>query len=361
MAIEHRHQISIEDFNLLSVIGKGSYGKVLLVRKRDTQQVYAMKILKKKHLAAKNQIEHTRTERSILERIRHPYIVKLCYAFQNAQKLYFVLDYCPGGELFFHLNHAKRFDEERARFYAGCIILALEHLHKNDIVYRDLKPENVLIDAEGFAKITDFGLSKENIVDNTSARTFCGTPEYLAPEILLRQGHGQAVDWWSLGCIIYEMLTGLPPFYMNHRPEMRRKILSEEIKYSPTMSAEVKDLLQGLLQKDPEQRLGSGDLGADEIKTHPWFTTLDWFLLENKLIQPPFVPNVCGPADIKYFSREFTNSPARDSVCFDSTAQTGACSPTYDGFSFTASPPSQNPLMQIEENSNSDEYIFQMS
>lgn len=137
MANEPRHQISIEDFNLLSVIGKGSYGKVLLVRKKDTEDLFAMKILKKKHLAAKNQIEHTRTERNILERIKHPYIVKLCYAFQNTEKLYLVLDYCPGGELFFHLNRAKRFDEERARFYAACIILALEHLHQNNIVYRE--------------------------------------------------------------------------------------------------------------------------------------------------------------------------------------------------------------------------------
>mmetsp|Transcript_7691 Transcript_7691/g.7549 ORF Transcript_7691/g.7549 Transcript_7691/m.7549 type:complete len:158 (+) Transcript_7691:292-765(+) len=157
------------------------------------------------------------------------------------------------------------------------------------------------------------------------------------------------------------MLSGLPPFYVNHRQEIYRRILSEEIKYLSTMSPDVKDLLQGLLQKSPEQRLGTGELGAEEIKSHPWFRTLDWFLLENKLIQPPFVPNVNGPADIKYFSKEFTNSPARDSVCLDQNAQTAACSPTYDGFSFTASPQSQSLLVQSDENTNPDEYIFEFS
>mmetsp|Transcript_762 Transcript_762/g.92 ORF Transcript_762/g.92 Transcript_762/m.92 type:complete len:155 (+) Transcript_762:192-656(+) len=151
-------------------------------------------------------------ERSILEKVNHHYIVKLRYAFQSKSKLYLILDYCPGGELFYHISRNRYFDEARTKFYAACIILALEHLHSLDIIYRDLKPENVLIDNDGFAKITDFGLSKENILNN-STFSFCGTPEYLAPEVFARQGYGKCIDWWSVGCLIYEMLTGIPPFY----------------------------------------------------------------------------------------------------------------------------------------------------
>lgn len=304
--------ISIDDFELLRVVGKGTYGRVLLVRKRDTQELLAMKILKKRFIHEKNQVEHTLAERNILEKISHPYIVKLRYAFQSAEKLYFVLEYCPGGELFFHLSRSGRFEETRACFYAACIVLSLDHLHRSNIIYRDLKPENVLIDAEGFVKITDFGLSKENILDGRTAKTLCGTPEYLAPEILLKQGHGKAVDWWSLGCLIYEMLVGLPPYYVEDRRITYRKILSEDVYFPEFVSPVAKHLMQGLLNKDPNQRLGSSPHGAGEVKDHAWFSRVNWDCLTAKQASPPFVPVFRDPTDARYFSPEFTESSVQE-------------------------------------------------
>ena len=193
---------------MISVLGKGSYGKVMLVRKKDNGQLYALKVLKKAEIVRRNQVEHTMTERRILENVRHPFIVKMDYAFQSDSKLFFVLEYCPGGELFFYLSQIGRFKEDAARFYASNILLALHHLHSQHILYRDLKPENVLVDKEGYVKIADFGLSKENVQGHNEAKSICGTAEYLAPEILQRMGHGKASDWWSFGAIIYEMLCG---------------------------------------------------------------------------------------------------------------------------------------------------------
>lgn len=326
----------MDDFELIKVIGKGSYGKVLLVRKRDTDELLAMKMLRKENLAKRNQIEHTKTERSVLEKVNHPYIVRLKYAFQNAKKLYFVLEYCPGGELFYHLSRAGRFDEPRAMFYAACSVLAIEHLHSLNIVYRDLKPENVLVDSQGFAKITDFGLSKENIIDNRSAHSFCGTPEYLAPEVLSRRGHGKAVDWWSLGALIYEMLTGLPPFYSREREKMFQNIMYSELKFPSYISATARQLLQALFQREPEQRLGGGPRDSEEVKEHPWFATMDWDRLARKELVPPFIPTSDGTATVRYVDDEFTRMPPVDSLGHDSRMAEG--SPTYAGFTFHGSP-----------------------
>mmetsp|Transcript_15409 Transcript_15409/g.22369 ORF Transcript_15409/g.22369 Transcript_15409/m.22369 type:complete len:344 (+) Transcript_15409:37-1068(+) len=337
--------VSIDDFTLLSVIGKGSYGKVLLVRKNNTGELLAMKMLRKDYIARRNQIEHTRTERSVLEKVHHPYIVRLKYAFQNSKKLYFVLEYCPGGELFFHLSRSQRFDEPRAKFYAACMILALEHLHKLNIVYRDLKPENILIDDTGFAKITDFGLSKENIIDNTGANSFCGTPEYLAPEILQKRGHGKAVDWWALAALIYEMLTGLPPFYTRDREKLFQSIIHGEANYPSYLSEQVKDLLSKLFAKDPASRLGSGPTDAQEIKQHPWFADIDWDRMLRKEVPPPFIPTV-NQQGLNNFEDEFKRIPAVDSAGNEFKLQS-AQSPTYQGFTYV-----ENTLvesMDIEE------------
>jgi serum/glucocorticoid-regulated kinase 2 len=194
--------VTMDDFTLLKVLGKGSYAKVILVRKKTNDRLYAMKILKKKHIEKKKQEFHIQTERNVLVEMDHPFVIKLYYSFQTPEKLFFVLDFCPGGELFGLLSKKSRFSEEQAKFYAAQMVLAIEYLHSKDIIYRDLKPENVLLDAQGYIRLTDFGLSKMFMSSN-DALSICGTPEYLAPEILFKEGHGKPVDWWCLGSIIF--------------------------------------------------------------------------------------------------------------------------------------------------------------
>eukprot|EP00919_Chromeraceae_sp_WS-2016_P050202 GHVR01119052.1.p1 GENE.GHVR01119052.1~~GHVR01119052.1.p1 ORF type:complete len:341 (+),score=60.93 GHVR01119052.1:88-1110(+) len=286
-----KEKVTLEDFTLLRVIGKGSYGTVMMVRCNLDSKVYAMKMLRKENIVKRNQVEHTRTERSVLEYITHPFIVTLIYAFQTPKKLYLILEYCPGGELYFHLSRARKFTESRACFYAAQILLALQHLHSVNIVYRDLKPENVLLDADGNIRLTDFGMSKEGIMDNFSARSLCGTPEYLAPEILNQVGHGKAADWWSLGALIYEMLTGLPPFYTRDRDTLFENIRSGQLHYPNYLSQAAKDLLQGLFIRDPSRRLGAVTDG-DELRVQPFFRDIDWNRVYNKEIEAPFIPYV---------------------------------------------------------------------
>eukprot|EP00442_Polarella_glacialis_P054919 CAMPEP_0115151986 /NCGR_PEP_ID=MMETSP0227-20121206/65913_1 /TAXON_ID=89957 /ORGANISM="Polarella glacialis, Strain CCMP 1383" /LENGTH=318 /DNA_ID=CAMNT_0002562551 /DNA_START=89 /DNA_END=1042 /DNA_ORIENTATION=- len=280
---------SLDDFTLMKVIGKGSYGKVMLVghKQEGEEIVYAMKMLRKENVIKRNQVEHTKTERNVLEAVSHPFIVTLHYAFQTPKKLYFVLEYCPGGELFFHLSRAGRFSEGRCRFYASEILLAIEYLHRLNIIYRDLKPENILLDADGHVKLTDFGLSKEGIQDNFSAKSMCGTPEYLAPEILDKRGHGKAVDWYSLGALMYEMLTGLPPFYTRDREKLFERIRRGELTY-PTYITE-------------------------EVKCHPFFSGIDWTAIQQRRATPPFKPNVTQGGDVKYFDKEFVDLPVVNS------------------------------------------------
>jgi len=306
------HKVGLDDFTLVKVLGKGSYGKVMLVRdKRNEAEVYAMKMLRKENVVKRNQVEHTKTERNVLQMVTHPFIVDLKYAFQTPKKLYFVLEYCVGGELFFHLSRAGRFTEGRCRFYASELLLAIQHLHSLDIIYRDLKPENILLDADGHVKLTDFGLSKEGIKDNFSAKSMCGTPEYLAPEILEKKGHGKAVDWYSLGALIYEMLTGLPPYYTRDREKLFERIRKAELVYPGHMSAGAKSLCQGLLRRDPNSRLGGADDG--EVMQHEFWGSLDWTAVLKRKVAPPFKPNVANIADVKYFEREFVELPVINS------------------------------------------------
>jgi serum/glucocorticoid-regulated kinase 2 len=273
----HTNNVQLKDFSLIKVVGKGSFGKVMQVRKKTNGKMYAMKVLRKDHIERRNQSEHTKTERSVLGRIEHPFIVRLHFAFQTKDKLYFVLDYCAGGELFFHLGREGKFSEERAKFYTAEIVLALDHLHKLKIIYRDLKPENVLLDDKGHIRLTDFGLSKEGIEHFAiGATSFCGTPEYLAPEILNRSGHGRAVDWWSLGALLYEMLTGLPPFYSKDRELLFEKIRRGSLRFPSHLSENAVSLLRALLTRNPEERLGSGSEDSYEIRVHPFFASIDW-------------------------------------------------------------------------------------
>jgi serine/threonine protein kinase len=307
--------VGLDDFELLRVLGKGSFGKVFLVRLIATGGVYALKVLKKSEVVRRRQVEHTKAERRIMGGIDHPFVVALRFAFQTEDKLYMVTDYCKGGELFFHLKKLRTFPEPMVRFFAAELVCALSHLHSLDIVYRDLKPENVLLDEDGHVHITDFGLSKDDVSDPRGATTFCGTPEYLAPEMLInrksREGYGKAVDWWSLGTLIFEMLTGWPPFYDKNLRKMCEQILKSDLQFANcNASPEAKDLIRGLLQRDPAQRLGSRSGGVGDIKSHPFFRGTDWDLVEKCAIEPPFRPKVDSETDITNFDVTFTNEPA---------------------------------------------------
>ncbi|XP_023662497.1 serine/threonine-protein kinase Sgk1 isoform X2 [Paramormyrops kingsleyae] len=302
------------DFNFLKVIGKGSFGKVLLARHRTDDQFYAVKVLQKKAILKKKEEKHIMSERNVLlKNVKHPFLVGLHYSFQTADKLYFVLDYINGGELFYHLQRERCFLEPRARFYAAEIASALGYLHSLNIVYRDLKPENILLDSQGHIVLTDFGLCKENIEPNGTTSTFCGTPEYLAPEVLHKQPYDRTVDWWCLGAVLYEMLYGLPPFYSRNTAEMYDNILNKPLQLKPNISNAARNLLEGLLQKDRSKRLGCSQ-DFTEIKDHMFFSPINWDDLNAKKLTPPFNPNVSGPNDLRHFDPEFTDEPVPSSI-----------------------------------------------
>jgi len=319
----------LDDFTLVKVLGKGSYGKVMLVKSKEGQ-IYAMKMLRKENVIKRNQEEHTKTERSVLEAVSHPFIVTLHYAFQTPKKLYMVLEFCPGGELFYHLSRAGRFSEGRALFYTAETTSAIAYLHSLRIIYRDLKPENLLLDADGHCKITDFGLSKEGIEDNISAKTMCGTPEYLAPEIVEKKGHGRAVDWYSIGALTYEMLTGLPPYYTRDREKLFQRIRKGDLPYPGYITAVSKSFLQSMLNRDPEKRLGGGATDGEEVKRHPFFKNLDWMKLDARKIEPPFKPVLKDEHDVKYFEKEFVAQPVVNSEVGEGGREIGH----FDGFTY---------------------------
>ncbi|KAJ3370995.1 hypothetical protein GGF31_003725 [Allomyces arbusculus] len=308
--------VTIDDFELLKVIGKGSFGKVMQVRKKDTGRIYAMKILKKSHIVSREEVGHTISERNVLKNLRHPFIVSLKFAFQNAQKLYLVLPFINGGELFKHLSVEGRFSEARSRFYAAELTSALECLHSHSITYRDLKPENILLDYAGHIALCDFGLCKLNMGDGVRTNTFCGTPEYLACEVLLGNGYTKSVDWWTLGILLYEMLTGLPPYYDENVNEMYRKILYAPLTFPADVPPLAQDLLTKLLDRDPDKRLGAK--GAAEIKAHGFWAPIDWDALYRRAITPPFKPTVENAFDTSNFDQEFTNEVPCDSVVNES-------------------------------------------
>ncbi|TNN20610.1 Ribosomal protein S6 kinase beta-1 isoform 3 [Schistosoma japonicum] len=295
------------DFQLLKVLGKGGYGKVFLARKNDTGQTYAMKVLKKASIVTNaKDTAHTKSERNILEMIKHPFLVQLHYAFQSPGKLYLVLEFLAGGELFMQLEKEGVFMEDQASFYLAEITLAIGHLHSMGIVYRDLKPENVLLDYLGHVKLTDFGLSKERVDRDNLTHTFCGTIEYMAPEILLRQGHGRAVDWWSLGTLMYDMLSGSPPFTGDDRRQTIDLILRGDFVPVPYLSREAISLISKLLVVDVNKRLGSGPSDSEAIKMHPFFRNTDWDLVLKKQVEPPFKPTLTSDTDVSLFDPKFT-------------------------------------------------------
>ncbi|XP_072302888.1 RAC-beta serine/threonine-protein kinase-like [Eucyclogobius newberryi] len=301
-----RNKVNMSDFEYLKLLGKGTFGKVILVKEKSTGVHYAMKILRKEVIIAKDEVAHTVTESRVLQNTRHPFLTTLKYAFQTHDRLCFVMEYTNGGELFFHLSRERVFTEDRARFYGAEIVSALEYLHSQDVVYRDLKLENLMLDKDGHVKITDFGLCKEGITSDTTMKTFCGTPEYLAPEVLEDNDYGRAVDWWGLGVVMYEMMCGRLPFYNRDHERLFELILMEEIRFPRNLSPEAKSLLAGLLKKDPKQRLGGGPNDAKDVMGHVFFVSINWQDLLQKKIIPIFKPQVSSETDTRYFDEEFT-------------------------------------------------------
>ncbi|DAA79617.1 TPA_exp: putative Protein kinase [Trichophyton benhamiae CBS 112371] len=311
------NKLNVDDFELLKVVGKGSFGKVMQVRKKDTHRIYAMKIIRKAKIISRQEVTHTLAERSVLAQINNPFIVPLKFTFQSPEKLYFILAFVNGGELFYHLTKEQRFDINRSRFYTAELLCALECLHGFNVIYRDLKPENILLDYQGHIALCDFGLCKLEMKDEDETHTFCGTPEYLAPELLTGHGYNKTVDWWTLGVLLYEMLTGLPPFYAEDTNEMYRKILSDPLTFPShdIVPATAKDLLTKLLNREPSERLGAN--GSAEIKAHPFFHAIDWRKLLQRKYEPAFKPNVADALDTANFDVQFTSEPAQDSFVDD--------------------------------------------
>ncbi|KAK2854145.1 hypothetical protein Q5P01_006806 [Channa striata] len=329
-------------FQLLKVLGQGSYGKVFLVRKirgADRGQLYAMKVLKKATLKVRDRVR-SKMERDILAEVNHPFIVKLHYAFQTEGKLYLILDFLRGGDLFTRLSKEVMFTEEDVKFYLAELALALDHLHSLGIIYRDLKPENILLDEEGHIKITDFGLSKEAIDHDKRAYSFCGTIEYMAPEVVNRRGHTQSADWWSFGVLMFEMLTGSLPFQGKDRKETMALILKAKLGMPQFLSPEVQSLLRALFKRNPANRLGAGPEGVEEIKRHRFFASIDWNKLYRKEVRPPFKPTVGRPEDTFHFDPEFTSRTPTDSPGIPPSANTHQL---FRGFSFVATNQNQEP------------------
>jgi serum/glucocorticoid-regulated kinase 2 len=335
-----KKKLTVEDFDLLKVLGKGGFGKVMLVKLKSdpTGELLAMKSLRKAALIKRKQLAHTETERKIAQTVQHPFLVNLRYAFQTVDKLYLVLDFMGGGEIFFWLQKQRRFSKNRVRLYMAQMTLALEALHDRDIVYRDLKSENTLLDLNGNLRLTDFGLAKENVKANSGAATFCGTPEYLAPEVLQNLGHGKGVDWWAMGTLCYEMIYGLPPFYNENMQRMYQYILEEKLTWKGPLATgehdDTREILAGLLDRNPTQRLGCGLEGAKAIKEHRFFATLDFDKVLRKEYIPDFIPPATHEGDVSNFDQEFTNQRAMDSVVTTNLDQKEIDATKFEGFTY---------------------------
>lgn len=328
------YRVDTSHFELLKIIGQGSFGKVFLVRKitgHDANTLYAMKVLKKATLKVRDR-QRTKMERNMLAEIDHPFIVKLHYAFQTEGKLYLILEFLRGGDLFTRLSKEVMFTEEDVKFYLAELALALDHLHHLGIIYRDLKPENILLDSQGHIKLTDFGLSKESLEEEKLTFSFCGTVEYMAPEVVSRKGHNTAADWWSYGVLMFEMLTGSLPFQGANRKETMAMILKAKLGMPQFLSPEAQSLLRVLFKRNPANRLGADPTGTDSLKKHPFFASIDWDKLYKREVQPPFKP-VLHRSDTFYFDQQFTSRPAFDSPSIPPSA---TAHEIFRGFSYIA-------------------------
>jgi serine/threonine protein kinase len=342
---EMPRKMTSADFQSLRCLGKGAFGTVHLVKQVGTGRLYAQKQLRKAHITVqKSMVEQTKTERAILESVnRHPFVVKLYYAFQDQEKLYLILEYAQGGELFTHLHNERMFTEEKATFYLAEMMLALDYLHHDlGVVYRDLKPENCLLDHEGHLLLTDFGLSKVSIDgDDKPCTSFLGTTEYLAPEVILEKPYGFAVDWWSFGALGFELMTGSSPFASSNNSRIYDKILKGNVNLPYYLSAEAKDLITRLLRKQPHKRLGY-NMPKDMIimKKHRFFRKIDWKKLERRELTPPIVPVITDPELAENFADEFTSlplSPVLERGQWGPTDSKLDVSNPFGGFSYVAS------------------------
>jgi serine/threonine protein kinase len=300
-------KVTLNDFKLLKVLGRGTFGKVVLVQYKLTKKYYAMKIMKKDVILESGQVTNTLLEKNILQNLNYQFLVGMDFCFQTQERIYFVMNFIRGGELFKHLLNCKFFPEEKAKFYSAIVGLALEYLHTHGIVYRDIKPDNILIDEDGYLKLADFGMAKM-LKDQEKAFSLCGTPEYFSPEIITREGHNKAADWWSYGILLYEMLFGIPPFYSKNTEKMFDLITKAELKFPKKIevSEDAKDLIKKLLIKNQDLRLGS-EGGFETIKKHSFFKGFDFKALEEKKLEAPFIPVLRGSMDLSNFDSKYTS------------------------------------------------------
>ncbi|KAG5853842.1 hypothetical protein ANANG_G00030840 [Anguilla anguilla] len=300
--------LCLQDFRLIAVLGRGHFGKVLLSEYKKTGSMYAIKALKKGDIVARDEVESLMCEKRIFETVnssRHPFLVNLFACFQTPEHVCFVMEYTAGGDLMMHI-HSDVFTEPRAVFYSACVVLGLQFLHDHKIVYRDLKLDNLLLDTDGYVKIADFGLCKEGMGYGDRTSTFCGTPEFLAPEVLTDTSYTRAVDWWGLGVLVYEMLVGESPFPGDDEEEVFDSIVNDEVRYPRFLSTEAIGIMRRLLRRNPERRLGSSEKDAEDVKKQPFFRGVDWETLLQRKLPPPFVPSIGDKEDVSNFDEEFT-------------------------------------------------------
>ncbi|XP_036375762.1 protein kinase C theta type-like [Megalops cyprinoides] len=324
------HKFTIDNFILHKMLGKGSFGKVFLAELKTTGQFFAVKALKKDVVLMDDDVECTMVERRVLSLAwEHPFLTHLYCTFQTKENLFFVMEYLNGGDLMFHIQNCHKFDTQRSTFYAAEIICGLQFLHSKGIIYRDLKLDNILLDIDGHIKIADFGMCKENMLGDTRTSTFCGTPDYIAPEILLGQKYGCSVDWWSFGVLLYEMLIGQSPFHGQDEEELFQSIRTDDPFYPRWLPKDPRDILVKLFVREPERRLGV----KGNIRQHPFFRDVDWVALENRQVEPPFRPTVKSPSDCSNFDKEFINEKPRLS-CADRTLINSVDQTMFNNFSF---------------------------
>lgn len=312
----------LEDFEPVAVIGRGFYGKVMLAKHKETGKLVAIKSIHKKELIEKNKVETVLVERDVLMKTNNPFIINLLCSFQTPSKFYFVLEYASGGDLFGYLKKYENFPKSQVQLYIAELAIALNHLHQNNIIYRDLKPENVLFCADGHLKLTDFGISKILNDPNDTTRTLCGTSEYLAPEVIEGAEYSFAIDWWQLGCLMYEMYAGRTPFANENQSMMYRNITTRNVGLFPIKDPQAKELISVLLKKNPQERGG-----FEEIKNSEFFKGFDWDKCMRREIQPPYIPVSKSQDDLSNFDSTFTNEPTYDSNTMPVTER-------FDDFAF---------------------------